>query len=231
MYCWICLPISSNALGLSSASVYLSMMGCPRFWSRWKLQVSKRRNSNKSIQVKRHVTFNSASLSMYTCLGWSSPSSYSQFSVSSSFNDKLSRSCMAHTDTAPINPPSSNITHLNQNRWGFTHRFTDKLLQDPVKLVPHVVHILFNIILSIIPLLLQPVLHDHLTLWRGPDRNGSTLQWRPSRENGNSVGGFNNKGTRGQKLPHSPRKDSACQLRVATADCFQLVAPALLFWL
>lgn len=99
MYCWICLPISSNALGLSSASVYLSMMGCPRFWSQWKLHVSKRRNCKKSRQVNSNITFNSASLSMYTCLGWSSPSSYSQFSVSSSFNDKASRSCMAHTHT------------------------------------------------------------------------------------------------------------------------------------
>lgn len=37
-------------------------------------------------------TFSSASLSMYTCFCWSSPSSYSQFSVSSSFRLKASRS-------------------------------------------------------------------------------------------------------------------------------------------
>ena len=45
----------------------------------------------KSI-IKVIITFNSASLSMYTCLAWSSPSSYSQVSVSSSFNDRASRS-------------------------------------------------------------------------------------------------------------------------------------------
>lgn len=33
-----------------------------------------------------------------------------------------------------------------------------------MKLVPHVVHVLFNIILGVVPLLLQSVLHDHLTL-------------------------------------------------------------------
>lgn len=101
MYCWICFPISSNALGLSSASVYLSWMGWPSFYGQHSTHISGNEincQKKKKIQMEWRpititiITFNSVSLSMYTCLGWSSPSSYSQFSVSSSFNDKTSRS-------------------------------------------------------------------------------------------------------------------------------------------
>lgn len=45
------------------------------------------------------------------------------------------------------------------------------------------------------------------------------------------VGGFNHESARRPQVPHSPQKDSACQLRVATVDCFQLVVPSFLFWL
>lgn len=53
----------------------------------------------------------------------------------------------------------------------FTHRLADKLLIHPMQFVPHVIHILLHIILSIIPLFLQLVLHDHLTLWRTQNNN------------------------------------------------------------
>lgn len=46
-----------------------------------------------TTQTHDTVTFNSLNLSMYTCLGWSSPSSYSQISVSSSFSESVSLSC------------------------------------------------------------------------------------------------------------------------------------------
>lgn len=115
----------------------------------------------------------------------------------------------------------------------FTYRFSDKLLQHPMKLVPHVVHILFNIILGVVPLLLQSVLHDHLTLRKvrtGTVQHFSeeiikpgklTIQWVE----------FNHESARWHQVPHSPQKDSACQLPVATVDCFQLEVPAFLFWL
>lgn len=40
MYCWICFPNSSDALGLSSASEYLSLMGWPSFYSKRNTHVS-----------------------------------------------------------------------------------------------------------------------------------------------------------------------------------------------
>lgn len=57
----------------------------------------------------------------------------------------------------------------------FTHRFTDKLLQHPVQFVPHLVHVLLHVVLGVVPLLLQLVLHDHLTLQR--QQNTSWNQW------------------------------------------------------
>lgn len=45
-----------------------------------------------------------------------------------------------------------------------THCFIHKLLQDAVEFVPHVVHVLLDVVLCIIPLLFQLILHDHLTL-------------------------------------------------------------------
>lgn len=48
----------------------------------------------------------------------------------------------------------------------FTHSFADEFLQHAVQFVPHFVHVLFYIILSVVPLLLQLILHDHLALRR-----------------------------------------------------------------
>lgn len=47
-----------------------------------------------------------------------------------------------------------------------THSIVDELLQGSVQFVPHVVNVLLHVVLCIVPLLLQLVLHDHLTLER-----------------------------------------------------------------
>lgn len=46
----------------------------------------------------------------------------------------------------------------------FTHRLADIFLQQPMQFVSHVINVLFYIILGVIPLLLQLILHDHLSL-------------------------------------------------------------------
>lgn len=62
-----------------------------------------------------------------------------------------------------------------------------------MKLVPHVVHVLFNIILGVVPLLLQSVLHDHLTLRKV--QTGTVQRFsegnHQARKTDRSVGGFN----------------------------------------
>lgn len=45
-----------------------------------------------------------------------------------------------------------------------TYFLTDKLLQHSMQFVPHLIYVLLNTVLSVVPLLLQFVLHDHLPL-------------------------------------------------------------------
>lgn len=77
-------------------------------------------------------------------------------------------------------------------RWPSTHRFTDKFLQHPVQFVPHVVHVLFYIILGVVPLLLQLVLHDHLTLKRTQTATVTAKHFKIDQviKDGRQMGGF-----------------------------------------
>lgn len=93
----------------------------------------------------------------------------------------------------------------------FTHRFTDKLLQHPMQFVPHVVHIFLYIVLRVIPLLLQLVLHDHLTLRRIQTATVTTKHFKIDQviKDDSYTGGFRHVRMRWLKvqLPHFLQKD------------------------